>query len=93
MAKKKATKARKAPKIQITAEQQHRIFALLQAAMDAQIECWDRQREIETLIGRDLDGLGELINNMSVGDIADIDGFYETFEKELIRPAAVEVPQ
>ena len=73
-------------KTQITKEQEPKIIELLEAARAAMIESWDRQRDIEILIGGDLDGLGDFIQYRAVGDCVDnLDDFYLTF-RELVEP-------
>lgn len=53
--------------MKITKRQAEKILPLLQRAVQAQIDRWDLERQIEKFFGQDFDGMGEMIEDLAIG--------------------------
>lgn len=53
--------------MKITKRQAEKILPILQRAVQAQIDRWDAERQIEKFFAQDFDGMGELIEDLAIG--------------------------
>lgn len=52
--------------MRLTKEQKAKLLPLLQQAVQAQIDCWDYQRQIEGALDKELDEMREGIEDLAV---------------------------
>ena len=52
--------------MKLTKAQKEEILPLLQQAVQAQIDCWDAQRQIENVLDKELDGMGQGIEDLAI---------------------------
>jgi len=52
--------------MKLTAQQKIDILPYLREAVQAKIECWDAQRQIESVLGTDFDNMEEGLENLAI---------------------------
>lgn len=53
--------------MKLTKSQKEAILPLLQAAVQAKIDCWDSQRQIEGVLGKEFDNMEAGIEDLAIG--------------------------